>query len=206
MIICMCKIICVTNRKLCKGDFVSRIQEIAREAPYAVILREKDLDEKDYAALAGRIMPVCRKYGVLCILHSHWDAALHLGAEGIHLPLPLLRKMPEEKKAAFRHIGASCHSLGEVMEAEKLGCTYLLAGHVFPTDCKAGVPPRGLSFLSDVCKKASVPVYAIGGMNPENFSSVTEAGAAGACIMSGFMECGDVSGYIKKFRALSTVL
>jgi len=202
----MCKIICVTNRKLCIIDFLSRIEEIAKEKPYAIILREKDLEEKEYAALADKVMAICNKYGVLCILHSHWEAALRLGAEGIHLPLPLLRKMPEEEKAAFRHIGTSCHSLEEVMEAEKSGCTYLLAGHVFPTDCKAGVPPRGLSFLSQVCKKASVPVYAIGGINPGNFSSVAAAGADGACMMSGFMECRDVSGYIKKFRAISTVL
>ena len=96
-------------------------------------------------------------------------------------------------------LGASCHSVAEAVEAERLGCTYITAGHIFDTDCKKGVPGRGLSFLQEVCETVRIPVYAIGGVTHENFPEVKRVGAAGVCVMSGLMTCGNVEDYIDKF-------
>ena len=41
----------------------------------------------------------------------------------------------------------------------------MTAGHVYVTDCKKGLPPRGLEFLKEVCTKVTIPVYAIGGIH-----------------------------------------
>ena len=84
--------------------------------------------------------------------------------------------------------------------AEKLGCTYITAGHIFDTDCKKGLPGRGLDFLKNVCAGVSVPVYAIGGISPANISKVRETGAAGACVMSGLMVCEDPEDYLQEFK------
>ena len=81
------------------------------------------------------------------------------------------------------------------MEAEALGCTYVTAGHVFDTDCKRGLPGRGLGFLKEVCGSVSIPVYAIGGIGPDNIADVRKTGAAGACVMSSAMVCADVQAY-----------
>ncbi|MBQ1518925.1 MAG: thiamine phosphate synthase, partial [Ruminococcus sp.] len=112
-----------------------------------------------------------------------------LGCDSIHLPLPVLRQASGEDKAKFRMIGCSCHSPEEAREAESLGAGYITAGHVFATDCKKGLPPRGLEFLRQVCSTVDVPVYAIGGISAENIEDVRKAGAAGGCIMSGLMNC-----------------
>ena len=196
MTTCMSDIICVTNRKLCGGDFLTQIKKIAAAHPRAVILREKDLTPEEYRSLAEKVMAVCRKHGTLCVLHTFADIAAELGAEAIHLPLHLLREMPEEMKKKFRIIGASCHSADEAAEAEGLGAAYITAGHIFATDCKKGLPPRGLDFLRRVCSTVGIPVYAIGGISPENTGSVRECGAAGACIMSGLMRCAEPEKYL----------
>ena len=185
----MSDIICVTNRKLCKEDFLTRIESIAAVHPKAVILREKDLTEAEYAQLAEKVMEICGKYGTQCILHTFINAAVKLGFDSIHLPLPVLRQASGEDKAKFRMIGCSCHSPEEAREAESLGAAYITAGHVFATDCKKGLPPRGLDFLSNVCRTVDIPVYAIGGISAENMEDVRKAGAAGGCIMSGLMNC-----------------
>lgn len=196
----MSDIICVTNRRLCREDFLSRIERIAACRPLGIILREKDLSEDEYEELAVRATEICSRYGVECILHSFVNVALHLQADAVHLPLCILRKMTEDEKKHFSIIGASCHSVDEAKEAEALGCTYITAGHVFETDCKKGVPARGLSFLRDVCKAVSIPVYAIGGIDSENIASVRSAGAFGACLMSSLMVNEDVSGYLKSME------
>lgn len=200
MIIFMSDILCVTNRTLCKGDFLQRVEEIAANKPKGIILREKDLTEEAYKRLAEEVLFLCKKYEVPCILHSFMDAAIELGAENMHLPLHILRKMDGEKKKKFKHIGASCHSAEEAKEAESLGCTYITAGHVFATDCKKGLEPRGLDFLKMVCESVSIPVYAIGGIGRENIQAVRNAGAKGACMMSGLMRCEDVKEYLKALK------
>lgn len=126
--------------------------KIAACQPKGIILREKDFSEEAYKALAENVMQICKQNDVPCILHSFIDAALLLGAEQIHLPLHILRGMEEEKKKQFRSIGASCHSVAEAQEAARLGCTYITAGHVFVTDCKKGLAPRGLAFCRRLWK------------------------------------------------------
>ena len=192
----MSDIICVTNRNLCDGDFLEQLERIAAARPAGIILREKDLPEEEYSILAKQVLELCKAYEVPCMLHSFIDVAMELGTDAIHLPLPILRKMTEEQKKYFKILGASCHSVEEAKEAEQLGCTYIVAGHIFATDCKKGVPGRGLDFLKSVCGQVSIPVYAIGGINSSNIELVRNAGANGACVMSGLMRCRDVGEYL----------
>lgn len=196
----MCELICVTDLSLCGEDSLARLDKIAAAKPKAIILREKDLPPAEYRILAEQAMGICSRYEVPCILHTYAETAAELGAEGIHLPMAKLRELTEPLKDSFRVIGASVHSPEEAAEAVTLGATYLAAGHIFATDCKKGLPPRGLDFLGRVCSAVNVPVYAIGGINSENYRPAISAGAAGACVMSGFMTCEDVVKFMEKFR------
>lgn len=200
MITCMSDILCVTNRVLCREDFLVRIQKIAEARPAGIILREKDLTEEEYRELARATMQICDKYGTLCILHSFVNVANELGAKAIHLPLPILRMLSKEDREVFTMLGASCHSMEDAIEAESLGCTYITAGHVFDTDCKKGLPGRGINFLQNVCESVAIPVYAIGGISIENIVKVREAGANGACVMSSVMICEDPQKYLAAFK------
>ncbi len=196
----MCNVICVTNRSLCGGSFLRRLEEIAAAGVSAVILREKDMTSEQYRLLAARSMEVCRRRRVPCILHNFPGTALELGAKALHLPMPKLRALGEEERKQFDVLGASCHTLAEAREAEALGCTYITAGHIFATDCKRGLAPRGTDFLREVSRAVEIPVYAIGGIHAANVGEVMQTGAAGVCVMSGLTRCADVAQYIDGLR------
>lgn len=184
-------ILCVTNRRLCKENFLIRLERIAAAGIGGIILREKDLEEEEYRRLAEQVIPICQVHSVPLILHGKPQVAERLGVDALHLPLPILRTLSKEQRERFSILGASCHSVEEAREAEKLGCTYVIAGHIFATDCKKGLEPRGLSFLQAVCQSVDIPVWAIGGITPQNIKSVLNAGARGGCVMSGLMTCED---------------
>lgn len=194
----MFKLISVTNRHLCREPLAQRIRKIAEAGANAIILREKDLSESEYLLLAEAALAACKGTDTQCILHSFPSAQLQTKA--IHLPLPILRSLSREERERFTTLGASCHSLSDVQEAADLGCTYVTLGHIFATDCKKGLPPRGLPFLEAICRKSELPIYAIGGISPENLASVRDAGAAGACIMSGLMVCESPAAELKALR------
>ncbi|MGM9606527.1 MAG: thiamine phosphate synthase [Oscillospiraceae bacterium] len=195
----MSDILCVTNRALCAEDFLLRVEKIAAARPAGIILREKDLSEGEYKALARQVMQICAHRHVPCILHTFADAAIELGAGAFHAPLPVLRELTAAQKGRFTTLGASCHSAEDALEAQRLGCTYITAGHIFDTDCKKGLPGRGLEFLKTVCDSVSIPVYAIGGISGETIAAVRGAGARGGCVMSALMQCADVENYLKSF-------
>ena len=77
----------------------------------------------------------------------------------------------------------------KAIEAQKLGATYISAGHIFATDCKKDLPSRGLEFLKEVCNSVTIPVYAIGGikLSDVQMDEIIKCGAKGGCIMSGMM-------------------
>ena len=197
MIMCMSDILCVTNRKLCHEDFLTRIERIAACHPAGVILREKDMNPEEYKELAAAVMGICEQHGVKCILHSFTDTAISLHSQALHLPLHLLKEMTQEQKSCFTDLGASCHSVEDALEAQALGCTYITAGHVFETDCKKGLPGRGVEFLHSVCAAVDIPVYGIGGIDVDNIALVRNAGASGACLMSSLMATEDVAWLLK---------
>lgn len=203
------KVIAVSNRKLCKRPLVEQIERVCKIHPDAIILREKDLTEEEYRTLAKEVLEICNQYQVHCILHNFWKVAIELGCTSVHLSLPVWKGLSDDEKVYVRDylkksgkqkeildknicrgIGTSVHSVEEAKEAEALGAVYLTAGHIYATDCKKGLPPRGLEFLEEVCREVSIPVYGIGGIKFEEkqWQDMKECGAAGGCIMSGMME------------------
>ena len=71
--------------------------------------------------------------------------------------------------------------------AVKSGASQIILGTIFETECKKGLKGKGVEFVREVCEKCPVPVYAIGGINMERLPIIMQAGAAGGCMMSGFM-------------------
>lgn len=185
--------IAVTNRKLCDEDFLACIRRLADGVYYdAILLREKDLTETEYLKLAKEVKSICDCAGKTIILHGFPSVAEELHARIFHLPLSVWMKMSAQERSRLREktekLGTSVHSNEQLHQALELGADYVCAGHIFETDCKKGVPPRGLSFLRDICAQSPVPVYAIGGIREENENKAIEQGAAGVCVMSGAMK------------------
>lgn len=84
----------------------------------------------------------------------------------------------------IQRIGTSIHSVADAIFAEKHGADYITAGHIFVTDCKKGLPGRGIDWLRTICDAVSIPVYAIGGISDANVSLLSDSPIAGYCMMS----------------------
>lgn len=187
-------LILVTNRALCKRPLLAQLSLLLPNRPAAVILREKDLSLDAYYDLAMQVQALCAFYQVPCILHEHLAAARALNHSRIHLSLPSLERAQDQRKH-FTEVGASVHSVEEARHAYRLGATYVIAGHIYLTACKAGLPPRGLQFLKQLRQALPIPVYAIGGILPENQYLALQSGAGKVCIMSGAMTADHLRAY-----------
>ncbi len=188
-------VIAVTNRRLSQRPFLEQIKRVCQLRPEAVILREKDLSETEYAKLAEEVYNITTSYDVRLIIHTYINVARELGINTVHMSLHNMREYRKEfidnvNKTNNIKTGCSIHSVEEAVEARNMGASYITAGHVYATDCKKGLAPRGLDFLKNVCDSVDIPVYAIGGIDIDDGrrKEVKKYGAAGSCIMSGMMK------------------
>ena len=195
----------ISNRKLCENENLEKqIKKIFSAYEKKIILkkfdivaltlREKDLDKNEYLKLIEKIYPICQKYKINLILHQNYDLNLDdkYNIEGIHLSYSIFKSLNQNIKAElikkYKRIGVSIHSLDEAKEVESLGASYVVAGHIFETDCKKGLEPRGLKFIKDLSSALSIPIFAIGGIDEKNSLSVINNGAFSICMMSTLMK------------------
>ena len=185
-------LIAVTDSTTCPRPLAEQIERLAKLTelrPQAVILRAKALDKAAYRTLALQAQQSCEAAGIPLILHSDWQLVRELDVKRLHLPLALLRQLPTCERAHFICLSTSVHSVGEAQEAQALGAIVLIAGHIYTTQCKAGLAPRGLGFLQNLCSTVNLPVYAIGGISFDaaQHAELKANGARGACVMSAYM-------------------
>lgn len=134
------------------------------------------------------------------LVNSDIELAKKLGV-GVHLPesgpsIGEARAILGERAL----VGRSVHSTDAARESA--GASYLVAGHVFETDSKAGRSPLGLDSFAEIVDASPVPVLAIGGITPERVPLVLERGAAGIAVLSPFTSKQTIRDRIAEYRAV----
>lgn len=195
----MFKLIAVTDQASCPEIFWTQLQLLAASEIDALIFRAKELPPQEYYRQASQVQKICRTHQLPLILHTYQDICRRLDTYGLQVSYQQLLCQPQ-LRAQVQCLGVSIHHADEAVRAADLGADYLLAGHIFATSCKQGLPGRGLDFLSAVCAATSLQVYAIGGITPANIGQIKKTGAAGACLMSSLMTCPEPAVLVQKLR------
>lgn len=159
------------------------VAQVAAEGGATVIqLRRKGVSTDEVVEHGRPIAHLCRLAGLTFVVNDDVEAALRLGADGVHLG----RDDPGAERALAEGLmlGLSAVSVEEALDGERRGATYLGAGPVWGTPSKPDAdPPIGLDGLAGICTAASIPVVAIGGIDPGNAAECLAAGASGIAVI-----------------------
>jgi thiamine-phosphate pyrophosphorylase len=158
--------------------------EVARSAveggATVVQWRLKDTPRVDVVERGRSTRSLCARHGVIFVVNDDVEAALMLGADGVHLG-----RDDEGADRAKDHglvLGLSAASLEEARMADRR-CDYIGAGPIWATPSKPDAdPPIGLEGLREICEEVSTPVVAIGGIDETNAGDCIRAGAAGVAV------------------------
>ncbi|OQW35504.1 MAG: hypothetical protein A4E19_01310 [Nitrospira sp. SG-bin1] len=182
------------------------LQAVSAGLP-AVQLRERDLSTRELLSLALEIRSIAAPHGAALILNDRVDLMMALNLNGVHLRSDSLPPSPVRRViGSDRLIGVSTHSVEEVQRAGQGGADYVVFGPIFETPSKRSFgPPLGLELLADVCRRSSIPIFAIGGMTSERVCEVRRAGAHGVAVIGAVLTREDVGVAVREFRdALET--
>lgn len=163
------------------------VRTITAHLPAIIQLREKHLGAKQLYELALLIKHHVHSANSLLFINERFDITLATGADGTHFPENSCPLKAVKAAVPGSLAGKSTHSLESALRAEAEGADYLIFGPVFETLSKKQYgPPMGLEKLEKVCRNVSIPVYAIGGITPENTRPCIDHGAYGIAALSIF--------------------
>lgn len=174
----------ITNRFLAKKPFLQVIEESLVGGVDIVQLREKDLPEDQLLELAYQLRKLTYKHGKRLIINNFPNIAAEVDADGVHFGQGV-KSCPMPGKL----VGASVHNLQEGLTAWRERVDYLLASHIFPTECKAELQPKGVELLEEIHKAIGreIPLIALGGVKTENLKQLTKRGFTNVAVMSEIM-------------------
>ena len=178
----------ITDRnKTGSGRHLEQVIQDAFEAGVrGVLLREKDLPDRELLSLAERVRDLANRYKARLLISERVDITLAVDADGVHissrsLPVKVARRLIGVEK----YVSASTHSLEEALQAEEDGADFVTFGPVYHTPSKEKYgPPVGLAALDEACHRLKIPVFALGGIKIENAVDTLKAGAYGVAVIS----------------------
>jgi thiamine-phosphate pyrophosphorylase len=172
---------------------LSNIERVAKtlvnNGATMIQLRAKTLSDRSFMKYASNVRKATKNTAVKFIINNRLDIALACDADGVHIgqkDIPVTKARVILGDACI--IGASAHNLKEARKAEAQGADYLGVGAIYRTKTKSDAQICGLRTLRAVCKRATIPVIAIGGINDKNYKTVLKAGASGIAVASFLFE------------------
>lgn len=182
----------VTDKSDDVEKFLKTIEEAIKGGVSVVQIREKTAETLDFYNLALKVKEITTKYNVPLIINDRVDIALAIDADGVHvgqsdMPCEVTRKLIGTDKI----LGVSAATITEAKKAQKDGADYIGTGAVFPTATKDDAPSITKQNLKEIVESIDIPVVAIGGINNDNASELTDTGIAGLSVVSAIMSTDD---------------
>ena len=169
-------------------------------------LRAKNSSPDEIRGMAEKILSVTRRANVGLVINDHDDIARELQADFCHLGqedfFDAGYKSVIELWGMERvlRIGLSTHSPEQAKRAMKTNADYIAIGPVFATGTKPGAKPVTLDYVRWAAAHATVPWFAIGGINLQTIDDVLAAGAKRICVVSAILNAPDVAEACAEFR------
>lgn len=167
-------------------------------------LRDKRAPDDELLRTAERARALCAAHGALFVVNDRPDLAVAAGADGVHVG------QDDMAVAAARAIvgddllvGLSTHSPAQIDTAA--GADYLGVGPVHATPTKAGRPAVGAELVRHAAARATVPFFAIGGIDAQTLPAVVAAGATRVSVVRAICDAPDPEAAARALRAALAV-
>jgi len=121
--------------------------------------------------------------GVQWLLNRDIELARRLGV-GVHLGGEQLLQLEARPLPADQLVAASCHDLPQLQAAQRLGCDFAVLGPVQATTSHPETAPIGWEAFETLRAQVSLPIYALGGLHPDDITQARRHGAQGIASIS----------------------
>ncbi len=132
-----------------------------------------------YCELVRRARDLCRQYGARVLINAEPEWVEGLAVDGVHLNGARLKASPLRPLPRNYLIAASCHDFDDIARANAIGADFIVVSAIQPTPSHLRAQPLGWRAFRQLCDKADMPVYALGGMRVVDVAQAKRCGAQG---------------------------
>lgn len=168
-----------------KDGFLEALERALRAGARLIQLREPWMSPQELRAYAVVVAELCRRHGARLLLNADARMAEECGADGVHLNSRWLMTLRSRPLGDTSFVAASCHGQTELSRAERIGADLVVLSPVMATPSHPGAATLGWEEFHSLCASATLPVYALGGMYPDDIARARTAGARGIAMKSG---------------------
>jgi 8-oxo-dGTP diphosphatase len=148
-------------------------------------LRDKTLAPDQRKRFAHAVMQRARRHADACVLiNDDEQLVMEVGAQGLHLSSPQLMQLTQ--RPPFAKVAASCHTAEQLAHAAALGLDFAVLSPVLPTPSHPDAEGIGWNRFAQLIEHAPLPVFALGGMQPEMLETARTHGAHGMAMLRGW--------------------
>lgn len=189
-------LVAVADLSLFGGETPRLVEAAVRGGVRWALLRAKDLPREELLGCAKTLRERCP--GLFLSVHGDAEVRSSLDLPGLHLPSGRMRSFRACEGGKVL-LGVSCHSLEEALGAAQDGADYGFLSPLFAPSSKKGfLEPLGAEGFREIAKRSSLPLYALGGITPDNLAEAFSAGAAGVAVCGALFNFANVEETAKK--------
>lgn len=166
------------------ADFLNRLENSLKKGIKLVQLRCKNCTAEEYLSLVNESILLCESYHSTLLLNSSVDVFKRSKAHGLHLTGKQLLRFESRPIGDAYVLSASCHTLNDIEKAKTIKADIILVSPVKETKSHPGVAGIGWELFSELISNNDIPVYALGGMRPDDLEEAKVAGAQGIAAIS----------------------
>jgi len=169
-----------------EAKILAHLENLIKQGHTMIQLRAKSLSGEEFKELAKQALKQCRNTRVKLFLNTSLDVAKELGACAVHLNSRELA-LKSDKECNGLLFAASCHSVEELKKAHESGVIFAVLSPVCATESHKLVEPIGWNSFGLLANESSIPVFALGGVGPEDLGLVKRHNGHGISGIRGFL-------------------
>jgi 8-oxo-dGTP diphosphatase len=160
-------------------DFLQQLRHSLQAGISLVQLRATSLTRDDYLRLARGVQVCCMEYDAVLLLNAEVSVLKECDAAGLHLNSRQLMAMQDRAMVGDKLLGASCHTLEQLRQAERIGVDFAVFSPVKLTASHPEAAPVGWHQFHCMSERTTLPLFALGGMAVEDLGDAWRHGAQG---------------------------
>lgn len=167
-------------------DFLATIEQALASGIRLIRLRLPSADEELLRRRALQVSALCRQYGGQLLLSGEPALVEACGAHGVHLASRALLAAQRRPLPMDRWVGASCHDAVQLAHAHRLGLDFAVLSPVRATVSHPERAPLGWRHFATLASSAGLPVFALGGVGPDDLRRAHRYGVHGVAGIDAF--------------------
>ena len=162
-------------------------KQYAKKGIRLIQFRQKKLNKVEYIQSLKHAFFIAQKFEINLIA-NHSFGCLHANSSiGFHANSKTLMSIHERPVSKTQLFSASCHSLNELVQAEKLNTDFVTLSPVCYTPKYSHGFELGWEGFADLANSVSLPVYALGGVGRDDLGKAERWGAYGVAGITSYL-------------------